>query len=752
MKPRRLFGLFALLAGTGLAEIVPHIGYVYPAGGTPGSTMTVTIGGQYLKEFKSVHITGLKVQAELTGYFRLDERQDINRVRRTKETLEAKQSEAEDELTKEQFARSLEKIDEAMSMVQQARQEDRKNPMLAQRRQFNPQIAEKIDLELTIPADAKPGDYELRVVAANGLSNPVLFRIGAMNEFCETEQNDDLSKAEMLPALPVMVNGQIMPGDVDNFRFKATKGQTLVFRADARSLVPYLADAVPGWFQAVLTLYSPNGQEIAYNDDHLFDPDPVLIYEIPADGSYVICINDSIYRGREDFFYRLSIGETPFIESIFPLGAVENSKAEIYLNGVNLPYRKMSLKTGGHAPAIEEITVEKKGLISNSRPFRIDALPDVPETEPNNLLSQSQAVTNHMIINGLIETAEDVDCFSFRGQKGEIKTVEIMARRLGSPLDARLMLLDEQEHIIKISDDVEDKSCGLITHHADARIDCELPETGTYYLRLDDLQGKGGPEYAYRLTLTDNLSDYQLRVVPASLRIPRDGSALLTVHAIRSGGFSGPIDLSLINAPTGLELERSVIPEGADSAQMVITADERLPEGLMALRIEGSAKFGIRTVRRSAVPSEDMMQAFIYRHLVPAGRLLVEVTDPDPVTVRINRNAEETIQAKPDSHIELFARLERQSGVRGPIKLSLSDAPEWLTLRNKGLGQAGGKIILDVSANAEPGSRATVVLNGSIRVQTPKTDPDYNPVAKFMNSEEYSFAIDALAIEIVDKP
>ena len=46
----------------------------------------------------------------------------------------------------------------------------------------------------------------------------------------------------------------------------------------------------------------------------------MLYYEIPEDGEYVVEIKDSIYRGREDFVYRITLGELPFVTSIFPLG------------------------------------------------------------------------------------------------------------------------------------------------------------------------------------------------------------------------------------------------------------------------------------------------------------------------------------------------------------------------------------------------------------------------------------------------
>ena len=39
-----------------------------------------------------------------------------------------------------------------------------------------------------------------------------------------------------------MLNGQILPGDVDRYRFEARQGQHLVVDVSARKLIPYLSD------------------------------------------------------------------------------------------------------------------------------------------------------------------------------------------------------------------------------------------------------------------------------------------------------------------------------------------------------------------------------------------------------------------------------------------------------------------------------------------------------------------------------
>ena len=150
-------------------------------------------------------------------------------------------------------------------------------------------------------------------------------------------QRQDARHGRSATQLPVVVNGQIMPGDVDRFSFKARKGTRLVLAASARELIPYLADAVPGWFQAVLALYDSKGNEVAYADAFGFRQDPVIYYEVPEDGEYVVEIHDSIYRGREDFVYRITIGEMPFVTGVFPLGGRAGTQVTVELKGWNLP-------------------------------------------------------------------------------------------------------------------------------------------------------------------------------------------------------------------------------------------------------------------------------------------------------------------------------------------------------------------------------------------------------------------------------
>jgi hypothetical protein len=752
MKKQMIFVLLVSLSV--FAEELPHIGYLFPAGGQPGTTFDVTVGGQYLEGAISVYVSGANVSAEVLNYDRELEPKEENRARRMIQKLEPKLEEESNPNVRKQIEAEIARMEEVMTMGKMEKKARRQNPDMYKKKQFNPQLADTLKLRVSIDPDVQPGAYQLRLVATNGLSNHLMFHISELPEVFEAEPNNEISQTdESAPELPLLLNGQVLPGDVDCFRFYAKANQDLVFQVQARSLVPYLADAVPGWFQAVLTLYDAEGKEIAYVDDFRFDPDPVLICRVPKDGEYILEIRDSIYRGRRDFVYRIAMGELPFIDHVFPLGGTINSEVPVHLFGVNLPERIAVVQTGEDSPATKYISTSVGSLQSNKRPFSVDDLPDVLEEEPNNLPFQSQAIAGGVTVNGRIEKEDDVDCFRFEGKTGDQIRIEVLARRLDSPLDARLVLLDPEEHILVVSDDEPDPESGLVTHHADGVLRYELPETGTYTIRLDDLQGKGGPAYAYRLRVSKEAPDFSLRVSPASLTVSEDGSAVVTIHVLRKSGFDGVVDLALVDAPSGINLSRDKIPSGEDKLFLTISANGRRAGEMIPLKIQGQARIRSRTVRRAAVPVEDQMQAFLYRHLVPADELLLRVTEPPPIVAQLDLPASSVLKVRPGETVSIPVKLSGPSGINGNVQLQLQDAPEWVSLKKKNLKPGtkwGSKFSIEIAEDAPAGESASFVVNGKVIVRRAKDDPMFNPVIKKMNRDIYPVTLGAIPIQIVE--
>lgn len=617
------------LAGGPLHAQGPRAGYVYPAGGQQGTTFAAVVGGQQLRGAFEAYVSGSGVHAEVIEFVSPlgnNELYDISRIMRnlvrSRWSLPVMRAAATDPdppvLPDHPAVRDLDR----KSLRELGRLQAR---LFDPKKQPNAQIADQVVLRVTVDPAAAPGDRDLRLLTPGGLTNPVRFQVGTLPEL--TEESFDRAGEPLVANLPVVLNGQIMPGEVDRFPLRAQAGQQFVFRLQARQLIPYLADAVPGWFQATLALYGPDGRELAFDDDYGFDPDPVLVYRTPVAGVYRLEVRDAIYRGREDFVYRLSAGELPFLTTMFPLGGREGAAVTATLGGWNLPAKDLPLDMKPGEPRRRLAALTSALGPSNALPYAVDTLPEVPETEPNDSSAAPQAVTLPVLVNGRIGRAGDVDAFQFEGKAGQELVAEVQARRLNSPLDGVLKLYDATGRAIAWNDDQDDPQMGLMTFHADPYLRATLAQDGVYVLTLGDTRQQGGGDYGYRLRLGPPRPDFALRVTPSGVSVMPGRAATVTVRAVRLDGFDGDIDLKLGAAPPGFTLSAGRIAQGKDSVPVTLTAPRDAPRGIQAWQIVGQAQIGGAAVSHVAVPAEDMMQAFAYQHLVPQQELLAAVPD-----------------------------------------------------------------------------------------------------------------------------
>jgi hypothetical protein len=674
-----LFAFFALTMRVAPdARAAPYIDYLYPAGAAVGETLEITLGGKSLEGAREVWVSGEGVTGEVLG------------VR---------------EPTAQQIAASKQR-DEVAS--QNAR------------------------LRIRVAPGAAAGVRDLRIMGNAGLSNRFRFEIGQHREVSESEPNDTLALAHALP-LPVTVNGQITNADRDWFRFRAKAGQKLLLQVRARAIKPFLADAVPGWFQARLALHDAvSGKKLAEVDDFRFDPDPVMLWQAPADGEYAVCVWDALSRGRDDFVYRLTLGELPFVTDVFPLGA-RSGRTELTVRGINLapkppapatvsaaraartraaasssaassaassvavhilpaepeapatPLETFVLKKDftGRPFGITEVGFETPQGATNILPFELSLLPEVFERNArNDKADTAQRVSVPVVVNGRIETSGDVDCYAFEAKRGESFVIDVMARRLGSPLDAKVRVGPAQifqkadsevtrqnkaappaprpaanarranaartggpqRFPTPVNDDTKDERHGLVTHHADSRVQFTAPETALYHVFVADAQGQGGAEYAYRLRIAPPQPDYELRVSPDNMTAPAAGNAILRLNAFRQDGFDGPISLFLEGLPAGFKLGSALIPEGKNNAVFSLAVPPNAKPGVYKPLFYAEAELPVpgssqkRRVRRNVNAAESLMQAFFLTHTVPVAQSYLIVRPVAPFGVEIVRS------------------------------------------------------------------------------------------------------------------
>jgi hypothetical protein len=716
------------------AQNNPRLGYVFPAGGRQGTTLDVTVGGQFLTGVTNAYVSGRSVQATVIAYDRPLTPREVNDLREKLKELQEKRAAA--------FPNAARRFQPPESppptntlprgpwtvAERQLLAEIQSKLANFRKRQTNPALAETATLRLTIAPDAEPGPRELRLGTAAGLSNPRVFWVGQLPEFSPAASERETADVTRAVTLPAVLNGQLMPGRVDRFRFAARQGQRLVFMVSARDLIPYLADAVPGWFQATLTLRDAQGRELAYNDDYRFQPDPVLSYEVPADGDYVLEIRDALARGREDFIYRLAAGELPFLTGLFPLGGPAGDQTTVELTGWNLPVTSLTLDERNRSPGLEPVSLRNRDYVSNVLPFAVAAQPEGREQEPNDQPAQAQAVTLPLVINGRIDTPADRDVFRFQGRAGAEFVAEVQARRLGSPLDAVLRLTDAAGRQLAFNDDAEDKGAALTTHQADSYLHTTLPADGTYYVHLHDVQRRGGREYAYRLRLSPPQPDFELRLVPSSLNVRPGSSAPFTVHVLRRDGFTNAVTLALRGAPAGFTLAGASVPPGQTQVRLTLNAPPMSLAGPVSLSLEGRATIQGRLVVHTAVPADDLMQAFAYHHLVPAQEWKVAVAGRAPPRAALRLASQPPVRIPAGSTVRLrIAAPPRVLETR--VHLELSEPPEGITLKEVLPDLAGAELVLGAdAAKASPGLQGNLIVqafaegSGLPRAGRPRTN------------------------------
>ena len=742
-----ILGLALLaVAPAALAQREPHIGYVYPAGGQQGTTFGVEVAGQYLNNATNVYVSGSGVHARVIEH--------------------------EPPLTPKQAGELRERLQELRKNEKDAAVireivEIRKKLAAFQKRRINPAIADIVPVQVTIAPNASPGTRELRLGTPTGLSNPLVFQISQLPEVRKPEPKPDEDPPPKPPiknaragnqppakptgplpvfTIPAVVNGQILPGGVDRYRFTAQRGQQLVVAVSARELIPYLADAVPGWFQATLALYDGQGKELAYDNRYQFHPDPVLFYTIPKEGEYLLEIKDALYRGREDFVYRIVIGELPYVTSIFPLGGRTGDRPTIEIHGWNLPLSQLTLDLKETGTGTYPVFVRNKGQVSNTMPFLVDTLPECLEQGRHNTLTNAQTVTMPIIINGRIDSPGEVDVYRFTGRAGQPIVAEVDARRLDSPLDSVLKLTDATGKQLAFNDDFEDKGSGLNTHHADSYLTAILPADGIYYLHLWDAQRQGGLSYAYRLRLSPPRPDFELRSVPASVSARVGGTVPITVLALRRDGFTNVIAITLKDAPAGFKLSGGSVQATQEQVRLTLTVPALATKEPANLKLEGRAMIQGREIVHPAVPAEDMMQAFAYRHLVTVQeqKVFVAGRGMPPAAERILSPLPVRIPAGGTARVRVSTPTATPAGT---VQFELSEPPPGITIKSVMPSTEGTEIMLQSDpAKIKPGVKGNLIVKILLlRTGPDKDKPPVNRPRTTLGS------LPAIPFEIVEK-
>lgn len=602
-----------------------HLGYLYPGGARAGETVDILAGGQNNWGCRTVYVEGggvrcIKVDpaANVPFLFATQREYAKKAVRCLREHKPRPPlPEKRDDWRKCVWLDRLETLTPLQMDIFLRGIYTRPNPL-----QISPSIAQKTIITLEIDPDAKPGVRYLRLMGNGVLSNPVPFFVGKAPEYKEPGFTPPYEKPVVQEVtLPASLNGQVLPGETDIFRVRMEKGKPYYFKLFGRFFKPYVGDGVPGFFQPVIELCDEKGVQVAIADRDGLEADPLMVCRVPSDGVYLLKIRDALYRGREDFVYRVECGTGEYPR----------------------PPR----------PAAE--------------------LPDLPRRE----WLPGMAAESPVLVTGELAPGER-RTVRIPGKKGEVKVFQTLARKIGSDIDPVLRFFGPDGKLVaENDDDTPEVLLGRGMHFADAFLMVTLPADGEYILELAESAGKPGK---YLLRIDRPRPDFELVVAPSGIETFLMGIAPAEVLVRRKEGFTGPIRLSVADAANLLLCGNTEIPPGVTKTPVtfrVVTLRRNQPPA--PFRLLGTAKLPDGTkIVRSAVAADPAMQAFAYTHYVDAPRLLWFARWKGPVTIWDKQVVPYKIAGKPGATVKYTLPL---GGLPPDVEFGpaeLVDAPAWL--------------------------------------------------------------------------
>jgi hypothetical protein len=563
----------------------------------------------------------------------------------------------------------------------------------------------KLLVRLEVPKDAPMGFHSLALATSRGMSN---FRLFCVDDLPQVMKATATKASPQAVTAPCVVVGSVAAETSDWYKVTVKAGERVSFEVLGRRL------GSP--FDPQLTLYSAaTGKELRggySNDAPGLQTDPRLTYTFKDAGDYLVEIRDVSYRGGEDFYYRLRIGDFPCATTPMPLAAKRGSKVSVRFAGPQVDGVAPVEVTVPNDPQLSSVDVTPKGangLCGWPVSLAVSDLDEVLEQEPNNEPAKANRVPVPGAVSAQFQEKGDRDHFVFALKKGQRYLLEAHAQELHSPADVYMTLLDAKAAKLQATNPM-----------AAPRLDFTPAADGDYTLAVEHLQLWGGPSETYRVTVTPYEPGFDLSAALDRFDVSQGGTFSIPINVTRRD-YAGPIEVSVVGQGLSGTL---TVPAGQPpqpnqpGGTLTIQSAPDMAMGPHEFKIQGKASIG----------GKDVVQLVSVRALVSASmanlpvpprpmftRLGLAVTQKAPFTLAVKFDEESTMPGKPAG---VTVTATRDAGFTGEIALSVTGLPPNVTpmLKNIPANMNEVKVQLNVAANAMPG-QSPVIITGKAKHQ-----------------------------------
>lgn len=574
---------------------------------------------------------------------------------------------------------------------------------------------------VTIAPDAPVGVHEARVLSRLGISSARAFSVGNVAEVTRTAANNSVETALKLP-LNTICNATMTKRAVDFYAFEGKKGQ--------RVAVDCAATGIDSRLTPVVIIANDKGADLLVNRTG-----GVIDFTPPADGTYLIKVNDLTFQGGERHFYRLALREVK-----------------------------------GDGPAPQQPSTSRVSAVSWP-PQGLAANAPANEVEPNDKAKDAKKVTLPLDVAGSFFPAADVDSYEFEAKKGEVWWVEVASERIGRPTDPFVLVqhvakngavetLTDVAELYDIVSPVKVSSNGYSydgppydVGSPDVLGKVEIKQDGLHRLSVRDLFGgtRNDPQNVYRLLVRKAQPDFAIAAwavhmtlrngdraafsKPISLRA--GGAMVFEVLAVRRDGFDGEIEIKMAGLPAGITASGLKIPAGKSVGHLVISADANAKRGHSLATITGHAKIDGKDVTHPCRVASMAWPVKDAKGEIPSPRLFadvpVSVSDAEPSPITITSAEPKVYEAVEGTTLKIPLKAEWRGDFSGTsMKLKAYGAGfEGVKEFDLPVKANATEAVIDLAALKIPPGEHTIAFYGSAVAKY-----SYNPQAVKIAEEE----------------
>jgi len=566
----------------------------------------------------------------------------------------------------------------------------------------------RVEVTLQVAPETRLGNHLIRVRTRSGLSHGRQFFVGPFPILEEKEPNSEFDAAQAAE-LNRTLEGVITNEDVDYYKISAKKGQRISLEVEGIRLGYTI-------FDPYVAILDKDRFEKAFSDDSvLFRQDGYCSFVAEYDGDYYVMVRDSSYRGAANYYYRVHVGSFRRPDVVYPAGGKLGSTQKVRFVEKDATFEE--------EVKLPETVTEGYSLFSTTQEpapsgnvFRLVNFDNVLEAEPNNeqaKATNSDAKTQSVAFNGIIDQPGDIDYFKLTLKKGQQLEVETFGQALGSPLDSVVNVLNEKGGNVANNDD------GGGRRRLDSKFKVNVPTDGTYYLRVTDHLERGGPNFVYRIEVINSepvlaFSSPNYSVNDSHYRqyiaIPRGGRMVLLENISRSN-ISGDFQFDAPGLPQGVKLVTGTLPKDYPSIPLMFEAAADAPLGHSVVPVTlKSTDSQVATVGRMRQEFDVVRNGNVIYLTEIHDKLPVAVVEEAPFSLEIEKPAVPLVN---NGMLQLRVKATRKEGFKAPIRVLMTWKPSGVS----SLGEqtiAEGKddcyFQLDANANAPAGKWNFVVM------------------------------------------